>query len=110
VLEQFYFDVGQAERHRVDFSFDRMWGKIKITVDGSLVDTDRLLLSFRLTRRFQFNVGQSEQHAVVIEKTRKPLFGGLLPSDYRVWIDGQPAYVMDGGGMRPVGVPPGPPS
>ena len=109
-LEQFYFDVGETERHRVDFSFDRWGGKIKITVDGNLVDADRLLVSVRLTRSYQFNVGQAERHAVVIQKTRKLLFAGLRPSTYQISVDGQPAYVMDGSGMRPVGFPPGQPA
>lgn len=104
--DQFSFDVGHAERHRVDFSYDSMWGKLKITVDGYLVETGRLFVDFSLTRRYQFNVGQTERHAIVIDKTRKLLFAGFRSSSYQIWIDGQPAYVVDGRGLRPAGVQP----
>jgi hypothetical protein len=107
VQDEFSFDVGQAERHRVDFSFDRMWGKLKIKVDGFLVDSDTLVAGVKLTRRYQFSVGHAERHAVVIDKTRKVLLAGFRPSTYQIFIDGQPAYVVDSSGMRPVGFRPG---
>jgi len=87
--DDFWFDVGHQERHRVEFSFSRWWGGLKIKVDGSVVVSERLMFSLRLTRRYEFTVGQVEKHLVAIEKKRAPLFGGILPSTYRVFIDGQ---------------------
>ena len=83
------FDVGQAERHRVELSFERMLGGLTIKVDGQLVESDRNLVSFRLTRRYEFTVGQAERHAVAIEKKRKLLLAGFRPSLYQVFVDGQ---------------------
>jgi hypothetical protein len=87
--DDFWFDVGRDERHRVEVGFNRMTGRLTIKVDGTLVKSDRMILSFRLTKRYEFTVGHAEQHAVAIEKRRALMFGGMLPSTYRVFIDGQ---------------------
>lgn len=87
--DDFWFDVGRDERHRVEVAFDRMRGRLSIKVDGLLVASDRMMFSFKLTRRYDFTVGQAERHAVAIVKKRALLFGGVLPSSYQVFIDGQ---------------------
>jgi hypothetical protein len=89
VADQLEFEVGQEERHQVVFSFDRFSGSTKIRVDGALVDSERAMFSVRLTRRYEFGVGQAEKHAVVIEKTRKQLLAGFRPSTYNVFVDGK---------------------
>jgi hypothetical protein len=83
------FEVGKQERHQVAFSFDRFSGNTKISVDGSLVDSERAIFSAKMTKRYEFGVGQGEKHAVIIEKTRKLLFAGFRPSTYNVFVDGQ---------------------
>jgi hypothetical protein len=83
------FEVGQEERHKVEFSFDRFSGATKIKVDGSMVDSQRAMFSSQITKRYEFGVGQAEKHAVTIEKTRKLLLAGFRPSTYRVLVDGQ---------------------
>ncbi|MBO0805377.1 MAG: hypothetical protein J2P25_20145 [Nocardiopsaceae bacterium] len=95
--EAFHFDVGVRERHRVDFAFDRWSGSLKIRLDGFLLDTDRLFMSVKTTRRYEFTVGQSERHAVVIEKRRKLLLAGFRKSDYLVLVDGQPVNTVPDG-------------
>lgn len=87
--DDFWFDVGHEEQHRVEVSFNRTWGRLKIKVDGSEVVSDRMMFSFRLTRRYEFTVGQVETHLVTVVKKRALLFGGILPSTYQVFIDGQ---------------------
>ncbi len=87
--DDFWFDVGHEEQHRVEVSFNRTWGRLKIKVDGSEVVSDRMMFSFRLTRRYEFTVGQVETHLVAVVKKRALLFGGILPSTYQVFIDGQ---------------------
>lgn len=93
--EYFYFDVGQYERHRVEYHFDRFWGRVKILVDGQLVEKTSLLLSFAMTKRFEFTVGHQERHHVVIDKTRKVLLAGFRPSTYNVYVDGQFAFTHE---------------
>jgi hypothetical protein len=99
--ERFQFEVGQAERHYVDFSFDRRWGPVRIWVDDKLVITDFMMFSFDLIKRYEFVVGQDERHTVAIEKKRKQWFAGLRPSTYTVSVDGQPLFIRQGDGTRP---------
>ncbi|OLT32649.1 hypothetical protein BJF79_35760 [Actinomadura sp. CNU-125] len=96
--ELFWFDVGQYERHRVEFFFDRMWARVKISVDGEVVLTKRMLLAWRKTERFQFTVGHEERHEVVIDKTRKTFAPGFRPSTYRVFADGVFLFTLEGQG------------
>jgi len=106
--EAFHFDVGERERHRVDFSRDRVWGEVTIRVDGSVLDTglhiispgvtrrDLHIESAGITKRYELSVGQAERHTVVIEQARALLMPGLRKSSYRVLIDGQLATVVPG--------------
>lgn len=96
--EQFWFDVGRYERHRVEFFFDRMWGRVRISVDGHPVVNRSILFSLRLTERFRFAVGHREPHEVVIEKRRKVLLAGVRPSTYQVFVDGVFLLTLEGQG------------
>jgi hypothetical protein len=87
--DDFWFDVGLNERHRVEVKFNRLSQNLKIMVDGPVVRSDQLWFDLRLTNRYEFIVGYAEQHAVVVEKRRSLLFRYLIPSTYKVLIDGQ---------------------
>jgi len=86
---RFDFDVGQGERHRVTFSFNKFWGTLLITVDGQPVVKDLRTASLRLVKTYQFPVGMREQHTVRIDKERKLLFAGFRPQRCRAYVDGQ---------------------
>jgi hypothetical protein len=88
-IEQFEFNVGDAERHRVVFRFNQSIGNLRISVDGVPVIRRFEMLSLKMTKRYEFQVGQSEQHNVLIEKTRKRLLGGVLPQECVVSVDGK---------------------
>jgi hypothetical protein len=83
-----WFDVGQAEIHRVAFSFDKWSGQLVITVDGIPVTQQLRLFSLSLTKRWALDVGVQERHSVVIEKKRKLLLAGFRPQTVRVLVDG----------------------
>ncbi|MDL4816895.1 hypothetical protein [Actinomadura opuntiae] len=83
-----WFDVGQAETHRVAFSFDKWTGHLVITVDGVPVTQELHLFSLSLAEHWTFEVGVEERHSVVIEKRRKLLLAGVRPQAVRVWVDG----------------------
>lgn len=85
----FSFQVGVAEQHRVDFSFDQFIGNLEIKVDGQTAIKDFRMFSFQLTKRYELMVGVTEKHHVAIEKVRKLFLAGLRPMQYRVFIDGQ---------------------
>ena len=83
------FDVGVDEKHRVRFSFNKVWGNLSITVDGvNIVRTIRIG-SIHLVKHWDFEVGSQERHAVRIEKHRQRLFAGFRPQPVYAYVDGQ---------------------
>jgi hypothetical protein len=92
----FSFEVGQRERHRVEFYFNQMWGNVKITVDDRVVQTDFKMFSFNLVKRYDLVVGDEEVHDVVIEHERKLLFAGFRPYKYRAYVDGKLIHEREG--------------
>jgi hypothetical protein len=93
---QFSFRVGVSEQHQVDFSFDQFIGNLEIRVDGQPLVKDFRLLSLKLTKRYEFEVGTQERHQIAIEKKRKLFLAGLRPQQYRVFIDGQLVQTYEG--------------
>jgi hypothetical protein len=112
---KFNFEVGQQEKHRVDFSWEKMFGVAKIWVDGDLILKSRPLALAELAQATQlhtvtgsvrylsgmasgsarpdltvgwtFEVGQTEQHMVRIEKERPLLLAAVRPHRYRIFVD-----------------------
>lgn len=93
---QFSFRVGVQEQHQVDFSFDQFIGNLEIRVDGQPLVKDFRLLSLKLTKRYEFEVGTEERHQIAIEKKRKLFLAGFRPQQYRVFIDGQLVQTYEG--------------
>jgi hypothetical protein len=54
------------------------------------------MLSLKLTKRYEFTVGTTEQHQIAIEKKRKLFLAGVRPQQYRVFIDGQLVQTYEG--------------
>jgi hypothetical protein len=88
---EFKFAVGQREPHIVHFSFDQAWGFLTISVDDKPVIKDWRLISFSLSKRYRFTVGETEKHDVVIIKERKLVAAAVRSQICRVFIDGAPA-------------------
>ncbi len=88
--KDFAFDVGEEEKHRVTFHWGQLFGHVRITVDDVQVVENNKPLSLRSprTRKFEFSVGQSEVHDVVIEKSRKRVLGGARKQRCRALVDG----------------------
>ncbi len=93
---QFSFRVGVSEQHQVDFSFDQFIGNLEIRVDGQPLVKDFRMLSLKLTKRYEFEVGTQERHQITIEKKRKLFLAGFRPQRYRVFIDGQLVQTYEG--------------
>jgi len=89
---KFSFDVGETEKCRAEFSRNPFNGRVTVTVDGESVTLTSpwdpsTHFETRLTRRYQFTVGDEEKHEVVIEKERPLLCAGLRRQKYRVLVD-----------------------
>ena len=69
------FDVGEAEKHRVEFNFNQLCGTLLISVDDKPIHRATRFLNEPVHEVFDFIVGNTERLPVRIEKKRKPLFG-----------------------------------
>lgn len=87
---QLSFTVGVEERHQVDFHFNKFWGYLSISVDGTVVRRDFRLFSLSLVKAYELTVGDTEQHAVRIEKTRPLAMAGFRRQPVRAFVDGRP--------------------
>jgi hypothetical protein len=72
---KFSFEVGELEKHQVDFNFNQLYGTLLIRVDDKPVYQATRLLNEPVHEVFDFMVGNAERFPVRIEKRRKPLFG-----------------------------------
>ncbi len=86
VLE-FKFEVGEEERHAVGFRFNRTLGPLTISVDDRPVVKKFKMFCTSTTERYELTVGESEQHDVVIEKTRQGFLGGFHPQQCVAYVD-----------------------
>lgn len=107
---KFSFEVGNKEKHSVDFSWNQFWGSLKIKVDDQLIKSKAITmnsptnlfnkleapseekwdiggLEIQLIDRWVFDIGEQEKHQVKIEKERDKAFAWAKPQKYRVYID-----------------------
>lgn len=115
------FEVGQREKHQVEFRWEKFLGVAKIWVDGELIQKSRPLALqelFQASRLssvtgsasylasmvngsgrpelitgWSFEVGDQERHVVYIQKERPLILAALRAHTYRVFVDD--AYVRD---------------
>ena len=87
----FGFDVGDQEKHRVEFHWGQFFGRVRITVDGVEVVQHNRPQMFRSSARrvFAFSVGQQETHDVRIEKISPRLLGGARKQKCQAFVDGE---------------------
>jgi hypothetical protein len=81
-------EVGDDEKHVLDFHWDQTWGKVRVDVDGVEVLKDRVIGGFKTTRRWELCVGDVEVHEVLIEKHAPRFFGGFQRQEVKVFVDG----------------------
>ena len=72
---RFAIDIGEVEKHRVEFNFNQLLGSTVIKVNGQEVQRKVRLFSEPVHEQHQVEVGKTERHTVFIRKKRKLLFG-----------------------------------
>ena len=87
-MAQLRFSVGVEEKHDVLFTYDQVWGRVTLDVDGVTILRDTVVMSFRLVRTWNVVVGTGEMHNVRIEKHRPLLFSFLRPQPLFAYVDG----------------------
>jgi hypothetical protein len=98
---KFKLEVGDQEKSQIEFSRNFFTGSMQTFVDGRRVAHESALsprtqFSFRRKRRYEFAVGKTETHRVVIEKERPLLLAGFRKQTYRVFVDGQVVHQQTG--------------
>jgi hypothetical protein len=74
---RFKFELGETEKHVIEYEFNQWFGKLTIKVDSKLVQQSQRLFSEPIRQDFTLTVGVHEQYTVRIEKERKNLYGQL---------------------------------
>lgn len=72
---KFKIEVGEIEKHQVEFNHNQLMGCLMIKVDQKPVVRVTRLLNEPVQEVYHFMVGQMERTEVRIEKLRKQLFG-----------------------------------
>lgn len=72
---KFKIEVGEIEKHQIEFHHNHLLGSISIRVDKKPVHRYVRLLNEPVKEVFEFAVGQMERSMVRIEKLRKQLIG-----------------------------------
>ena len=72
---RFAIDIGEVEKHHLEFNFNQLLGSTVIKVNGQEVKRAVRLFSEPILEHHQVEVGKTERHTVFIKKKRKLLFG-----------------------------------
>ena len=72
---KFSLEVGEVERHTIEFTFNQLRGELRIFVNRQEVKRNVRLFDEPITETHTLQVGQAERLTVRIEKERKMLFG-----------------------------------
>ena len=89
---KFAVEIGQFERHRLEYNFNQLFGSLLIRVNNQPVRQSVRLINEPSLEVFDFVVGQFERRTVRIEKERKPLFGHRN----RLYVDNRLTRVFEG--------------
>jgi hypothetical protein len=92
LIMKFTLEVGELEKHVIEFEFNQLFGNLSIRVDSQPVVQSTRIFNEPIREVFDFLVvGQHEKTAVRIEKQRKPLFG----HHNRVFVNNRLTHVAD---------------
>jgi len=83
----FKLEVGNKEKHLIEFNFNLFWGSLYIKVDNRRIIKDFEIYSLKLIRTYEFEVGVKEKHIIRIEMQRKLFFACFRKRHYKVYLD-----------------------
>jgi hypothetical protein len=72
---KFAIEIGDTEKHRLEYNFNQLLGSLVIKVNERPVKKSRRLINEPVLEIHAFVVGDQEKSEVRIEKERKPLIG-----------------------------------
>lgn len=89
---RFTIQVGELERHEVEFDFNQLLGRTIIRANGRELKRSVRLFSEPVFERHLVDFGEREQIHLKIEKSRKK----LLASRYAVYVNNRLAHCCSG--------------
>jgi len=72
---KFAIEIGETEKHHLEYNFNQLLGRLVIKVNEKLVKRSLRLMNEPLLEVHAFVVGDQEKSSVRIEKERKALVG-----------------------------------
>jgi hypothetical protein len=72
---KFAIEIGDAEKHRLEYNFNQLLGSLVIKVNEKAIKKSIRLVNEPLLEVYAFAVGDNEKSEVRIEKERKALLG-----------------------------------
>ena len=89
---RFSLQVGNTDKHLVDFNFNQLYGTLVIRVDDRPIFQSRRIFNEPVCEVYHFVIDGAEKSDVRIEKRRKPLFG----HHNTVFVNDRLTRVVDG--------------
>lgn len=89
---RFIIELGEMEKHTLEYQFNQLLGKLTIKVDHKLVQQSVRWFSEPVREDFTLTIGNHEKHTVRIEKQRKKLYGQVN----RVFINNRLTQLFQG--------------
>jgi hypothetical protein len=89
---RFAIEIGDVEKHRLEYNFNQLLGRLVIKVNEQPIKRSVRLLNEPLLEVYAFAVGDHERSDVRIEKERKPLLG----CRNRLYVNNRLLRVFDG--------------
>ncbi len=72
---RFTIEIGESEKHRLEYDFNQLLGSLLIKINENPVKQSLRLVNEPVYEVYVFVVGKYEKATVRIEKERKPLLG-----------------------------------
>ena len=85
----FKLEIGVQEQHEVEFRWAQWRLETRFLVDGVEVFSDRTHIGVSLSKTYEFEVGDIEQHLVTVVRTRHPPESELRKHDFSIFVDGR---------------------
>jgi hypothetical protein len=89
---KFIIEIGDTEKHRLEYTFNQLLGRLVIKVNDKPIKQSTRLLNEPILEVFAFPVGHQETSQVRIEKQRKALVG----CRNRLYVNNRLVRVFDG--------------
>jgi hypothetical protein len=89
---KFAIEIGENEKHRLEYQFNQLLGRLTIKINDETVRQSVRLVNEPVLEVHVFEIGERERYTIRIEKERKPLLG----SRNRLYLDNRLVKVFSG--------------